>query len=402
MASRLAARQITAVMVSTLLLVACGGGGSDSDTNATHQSNANSEDNNDFGSPPLTSLPPPTSLPSKPGTESSNDAQATLEANNTFTLARTSCGLSGLSQSQELEDIASTHSNYIKHVYENTQPTAFSPHFENKIADIAQLTGDGNPFYRGNSLLERLSHARYVSSNEGVTENIAQHRYYTSAGNFVATDTVAVSMARSLLAAPYHLRSLMRPSSGTIGTGFISYNPYNKDPQTNRGYVLVTHSDTTPESKNNVPKGVFTYPCQGIQGTVTALYNENPNPVAGTNRDLRTDPIGQPIYINVPTAKTIKVSNIKFYDNQRHLTVPVSLLDYDNDPHSATGYKLPNNEAFILPLTDGLKSCEVGEKQGKNCGLYGNTEYRVSFDVLIDNKDLESKSFTFTTGKVNY
>ena len=100
----------------------------------------------------------------------------------------------------------------------------------------------------------------------------------------------------------------------------------------------------------------------------------------------------------------IKVSNIKFRDTQRNTNIPIQLIDFDNDPYVNTNYALPANEAFILPLTDALKSCEVNRaaNQSQQCGLYGNTKYQVSFDILVDDKNLESKSFTFTTGKVNY
>jgi hypothetical protein len=106
----------------------------------------------------------------------------------------------------------------------------------------------------------------------------------------------------------------------------------------------------------------------------------------------------------MPSATKIKVSNIKFRDTQRNTNVPIQLIDFDNDPYVNTNYALSANEAFILPLTDALKSCEVNRaaNQSQQCGLYGNTKYQVSFDILVDNKNLESKSFTFTTGKVNY
>lgn len=57
-----------------------------------------------------------------------------------------------------------------------------------------------------------------------------------------------------------------------------------------------------------------------------------------------------------------------------------------------------------LPMTDDLKSCEIARRQDQSqqCGLYGNTEYRVSYEVLIDNKALQQQSFSFTTGEVNY
>jgi hypothetical protein len=126
--------------------------------------------------------------------------------------------------------------------------------------------------------------------------------------------------------------------------------------------------------------------------------------VKHTGRDLRINPIGQPIYINVPSAETIEVSNVKFYDAQRNIEVPIELLDYRQDPYKNTVYALPANEAFILPMTDDLKSCEIARRQDQSqqCGLYGNTEYRVSYEVLIDNKILQQQSFSFTTGEVNY
>ena len=182
----------------------------------------------------------------------------------------------------------------------------------------------------------------------------------------------------------------------------VTYKPHDKNSTNNQGYVLVSHASATKTTVDKTFSGIFTYPCQDVTDTVTALYNETPNPLKGTGRNLRTDPIGQPIYIGMPSAEKIKVSNIRVQDVQRNITVPIQLLDFDNDPYLNTTYALPENEAFILPLTDALKSCETGTNKGGNCGLYGNSQYRVSFDVLVDNKSLKSKSFTFTTGDVNY
>lgn len=142
------------------------------------------------------------------------------------------------------------------------------------------------------------------------------------------------------------------------------------------------------------------YPCGATTGTNTALYNESPDPTKDTGRNLRTDPIGQPVHVKMSSAKTMKVSNIKFTDVARKIDMPVQVIDYNSDPYKGTNYELPANEAFIMPLTDSLNSCEQGTR--KNCGLYGNSKYTVSFDVLVDNKDLQTKSFTFSTGSVNY
>ena len=406
---------LAAMLSLTIFLTACGGGGSDSDGSAVTANNPENAQTDDTPRP-LTSEPiisaPIIETPDNDGNDPSlpvdkdnnpvNNAQAALIANNQFSLARISCGLNGLSVNTELDDIAIEHANYIKHVFANSSPTSFNPHFERNIDNITDVTGMNNPFFGGLDLADRLIYADYDNSQYGVTENIAQSVYYSSAGNFFSTEKVAGSLAKSLLSAPYHLRSLMLPTSSLVGTGMVAYNPDGKNATNNKGYVLVSNASGTKASADDTFSGVFTYPCQEVTGTVTALYNETPNPVRGTGRNLRTDPIGQPIYISMPAANSIKVSNVKFRDLQRTTEVPIQLLDFDNDPYLDTHYALPVNEAFILPITDALKSCEVGTNKGGNCGLYGNTEYQVSFDVLVDNKTLQKQSFTFTTGDVNY
>ncbi len=383
-------KNLAVVLFLAVFLTACGGGG-DSDNGST-SNNPQSETQEEQDSEPSDSNP------------TENNPQAALSANNQFSLARTSCGLGGLSVDTALDDIAIKHANYIKYVFANSTPTSFNAHVENKISDIASLTGSNNPFFGGLDFSDRLLNAKYSNAQYGATENIAQSVYFNSAGSFLKTDVVATSMAKSLLAAPYHLRSLMLPTSSAVGSAMVLYKPDAKNPALNQGYVLVSHASATQATKDTTVSGVFTYPCQGVTDTVTALYSESPNPVKGTGRDLRTDPIGQPVYVSMPSANKIKVSNIKFRDTQRNTNVPIQLIDFDNDPYVNTNYALPANEAFILPLTDALKSCEVNRavNQSQQCGLYGNTKYQVSFDILVDDKNLESKSFTFTTGKVNY
>ena len=409
-------KNLAALLFLTALLTACGGGDSSSGDAPNNPAPVDNEPE-DLTSEPITSEPvevtpdeqdrePDDEVPTNAGNEPmENNAQAALSANNRFSMARTQCGLGGLSADTELDDIAIQHANYIKYVYANSTPTRFNAHVENKISDIANVTGDNNPFFGGLNFVNRLVNVNYGNAQYGVTENIAQITYSSSLGTFLATDVVADNMAKSLLAAPYHLRSLMLPTSSVVGSGVVVYKPDGKNPATNQGYVLVSHAAGTQETKNTTVSGIFTYPCQDVTNTVTALYNESPNPVRGTGRDLRTNPIGQPVYISMPSATKIKISNIKFQDTQRGTSVPTQVIDFDNDPYINTSNALPANEAFILPLTDALNSCgEVrrAANQSKQCGLYGNTKYQVSFDVLVDDTTLESQSFTFTTGNVNY
>ncbi len=339
--------------------------------------------------------------------DNDHDENVASIANNEFNLARSRCGLTTLTQDPELKAIALDHANYIGYVFANSAPTRFNPHYQHEIADIASVTGSNNPFFGGLDVKNRMFNASYPNLSYGITENIAQTMYYHSAGRLISPTTAAISMAKSLLAAPYHLRSLMVPSSKVVGTALIDYKPYDKEQSTNQGYVLVTNAAATKATKNAKFSGVFTYPCQGVTGTVTGLYNETPDPVRHSGRNLTTDPIGQPIYINVPEARSIKISNISFYEVERNITIPTQLLDFQNDPYKNTEYQLSKNEAFILPITDSLNSCESVIKKynlskAKNCGLHGNSEYQVSFDISIDNKRLQTQSFSFMTGETNY
>ncbi len=323
-------------------------------------------------------------------------------ADNEFNLARSRCGLNALTEDPELQAIALNHASYINYVFANSQPTVFNPHYQNEIADIASVTSANNPYFSGLDLKNRLFNASYANLNYGITENVAQTMYYHSAGKLISPTTATISMAKSLLAAPYHLRSLMVPSSKVVGTAMVGYKPFAREQRNNQGYVLVSNAAATKATRNAKFSGVFTYPCQGVSGTVTGLYNETPDPVRHTGRNLSTDPIGQPIYINVPEARRIEISNVSFYDVERNIRLPTQLLDYQSDPYKNTEYQLPKNEAFILPITDPLNSCETIIRKAKNCGLHGNSEYRVSFDIVINNKHMQSQSFSFMTGEVNH
>lgn len=336
------------------------------------------------------------------GLKNENADDVALMANNEFNLARRHCGLDTLSLDTELTKIALQHANYIKYAFENAAVTRFNPHYQIAIKDIDSVTSTNNPYFSGLDVQNRMFNANYPNINYGITENIAQTRYYHSAGRLISPSVATTSMAKSLMAAPYHLRSLMTPQSKLVGTAVVGYKPFDKDEDNNQGYVLVTNAAATRATSRATFSGVFTYPCQGVTETVTGLYNETPDPVKHTGRNLSTDPIGQPIYINVPNAKQIQIINVEFYDIERDINVPTHILSYQNDPYKDTEFALPANEAFILPITDALSSCRGMTRKSKNCGLHGNSEYRVRFDIVQSDNRIQSQSFTFRTGAVNY
>ncbi len=393
MAFNITNKNLYAVVFTSLFLTACGGGGGgSSDTStSTSQSETLLEQEQEGLAP----------SPVNNGADITNSETAALTASNEFSIARSSCGLGGLSLDPELEDIAVQHTNYIKYAYANATPYDLNPHYERTEINAANATGVNNPFFTGEDFRDRLLSAEYNHSRYGVTENIAQVIYESSNGVFDTTENVGSYMARMLLAAPYHLRSLMTPALDVTGSGVTTYTPYNSSAVNYKGYILVNHAAITERTNGMTVGGVFTYPCEGVTNTVTALYNETPDPVIHTGRDLREDPIGQPIYVNIPTANIATISNIKFHDVARGFDVPVQLIDYRADPFENEVYELLDNEAFILPLTDDLRSCSASRQENQNCGLHPFSDYRVSFDVLIDNEILESKSFTFRTGATN-
>lgn len=410
MKSALKARNLTAIALSSLLLGACGGGGgSDGGTN---NSKPSTPTNPPVVVPPTLEEPlvivPPTSTPAEPPAASDledmavigskNHVDAALVASNTISLQRMACGLGGVSEDAELTSLALKHAQYLAYVAERKNVYGLPAHSESGFVGFEDVTGTNNPFFSGVNVTDRVKAVNYKDLKYDVGENISESIFYSPAGTAPKPTIRAEEMVKGLLAAPYHMQTLLSANYTGTGSAMVSYVPFGKDSKEHLGYKFVNVSSG---SKVNIPEiaGVFTYPCDGVTGTVTGLYNESPNPVAGTGRNLATDPIGQPIYVFVPSAEEIKVSNVKIRDINTNITVPVDILDFNTDPHKGTSAELPKNKAFILPITDDINSCPKDYR--KNCGLAAYSEYQVTFDVLADNKTMYSKDFKFKTGAFN-
>lgn len=317
---------------------------------------------------------------------------------NKLSLERLECGFGGLEHNQDLEEVSKRHANYIKHINTNVPFGYFNVHLETKLKGIEQFTGESNPYFTGRTVGARVRASKYPYSFNTVSENIAQKLVYQSNDVTVGNEQMGLNMYRLLMAAPYHLRSMVSTDIKDVGVSFLRHDLFERDPKTNQGFVLVFTGGAGKSDKGR--KGVFdikptevlTYPCDETKGVATALTNESPNPF-GNSRNLKTNPVGQSVYIRSKSGKPMVVSNVRYTDVNSGLDIPVHVLNTETDPYKNTGYKIKENEVFIIPLTDNLKTCSDGKG---NCGLKYNTEYKVSFDVEESGR-LESRSVTFTT-----
>ena len=410
MKSSVSSSVLASIIFSSILLTACGGGGSSDNNNSKPDAPTQPE----VTLPAKPVVPPavkpiepekPTVEPAEPPIKTdmekkAEELRAGLAVDNFLSLQRQACGISGYTYDDKLAEISYKHSNYLSYLFSNVNLGGVNAHQEDTYQNYEHVSGQKNPFFMGVTLGDRVKAAKYSELSFSSSENIVRRTERNVNGVRPAPEDIGISMARALLSAPYHLRTLVDPNFVKSGSNVSIYTPSGTDPKNTFGYILTS----TGASKDNADAieldGITTYPCAATTDTNTALYDESPNPTKGTGRDLRTDPIGQPIHVKMWSAKTIKVTNIKITDIARKIDVPVEVIDYNNDPYKNTNYQLPDNEAFIMPITDSLNSCEAGTR--KNCGLYGNSKYSVSFDVMVDNKDFQKKSFTFSTGNVNY
>lgn len=329
---------------------------------------------------------------------------AGLLASKIISEQRQICGLNAVGSDNNLNKLAYAQAMYIKYLNENAvidNVASIDTHYQSSLKSHERFTGTKNPYFSGLSFTDRVIAMGYKNAVYGGDENIIQEEIKVRSGLAPTAEVVAQGFVRGLLAAPYHMHTLLAPERNTVGTSLAVYNPKNPKSINKKGYVMVSVIGSTSIGADNKISGVYTYPCEGVTGTLTALYNESPSPVAGTGRDLQSDPIGQPVLIYMPKANSIKVSNISIIDQSTKESIQIALLDYDSDPHKGSEYELPRNKAFLLPITDSLKSCPTN-KPWTNCGLNNYTKYKVSFDVLVDGKNIVKKEFVFTTGGTNY
>ena len=334
---------LLSILALTAFLAACGGGGGGGTGTAVTPAPVDP-----FVPSTITVA---TTLPTYPG------GSEELAAFNTLNNARTTCGFGGLNQNTVLDQAALNHNFYM--VTNNS---------------FTHSEVSGLPGFTGANSYDRAVAAGYPAVTLTFSENLAG-RSGTSNKSGYGVDGV-----RGLLSAPYHLRGLVGAhrevglslrSSGALGSG-ADYIVSGFQPSL---WLSISAGSTTalpPQRQSSTD--VLTYPCQGVTGTAFRLFGESPNPV--TPRDLATNPIGQPILVQLLEGRLLVVTSATVTGPSG----PVALLPtmtQTNDPNG----RLSSNTAVIMP----------------DLPLQPNTSYSVVINGT-NNGVAFTRSFSFSTG----
>lgn len=374
----------------SVLLTACGGGGSGGSNSSSSGSTTKTTNSLTPASSTTTTKTAPVVLPANPVTvelpvTTTNPITPATDdiaqnAFDTLNTKRTQCGFGALGYSLELEKAATNHANYL--VYISTQnKLTFINHTEATYTGLVG-TGTENPYYSGKAVSNRVKtdatkgeKAQVVNYDAAMTAENLSSAGITTTNLSKTVDALQASqtMLNTLLAAPYHIRGLVSPSLTQIGINYNQVewqNTKNKDIMSVLELVSALPTANTPIS----PTNILTYPCQGVTGTEYELTDESPNPIP--NRNLQTDPIGQPIYLLAPTNKVISSVDATISVNGVSAGNVIKLTKA-NDPND----KLFANEAFIIPETK----------------LKPATTYTVDYSVTYSTGENVKKTFNFTT-----
>ena len=387
-------RSLTIAVIAGLLAACGGGGGSDSPSSPTLPDPKPPAAKND----PEVITPPPAnadkndgntpvvveSKPPNPPSENHGLKGSELEVFNRLNQRRMSCGFGGLNANDELKKSADNHANYLLYMNKNSA-AAFQGHYEE---GNDAYSGSKNPYFTGFKVENRVQ----TGPNIGTKAQAVNYNYQVLAENLSALSfnqayldvyddkQIALKGINGLLAAPYHMASLLSPSFIEVG---ISYgrdtlkNPLTStDGSSMLGYGSVLELVlATPYGKvTKAPTEVLNYPCEGVIGTQYELTHESPNPFGKNGRDLAKNPIGQPIYILGQAP--ISVTNYEMTDAAGN-KVELKALTQQNDLNKL----LLDNQVILLPLT-ALKPSQL---------------YQVTYTVSQSGGTPETKSFSFKT-----
>lgn len=354
-----------------LLLTACGGGsgGSTNTTNTTYTSTCSdgttqvstvSQTEADRLCTLATAPQPSTIVTSVPTDTYNTVTQAEEKA--AFALLnaeRSACGFGKLAQNALLDTAARGHAEWMH---------------QNSTYEHRQTSGSIG--FTGVSSLDRAAAVGYQNIKPQENFNLS---YASSKANS------HIQSVRGLFSAPYHGLNFLS-SRRDIG---ISIRKKVDDGVTYGAWVGVyDFGIRSPDSAQFASSSeVLTYPCQGTSGVDFRLDDEAPNPVGHLGRNLLTNPVGHPIYVMVGQGRTLTITSTSIIEAATGLAIAtLPARTSANDSYMVDGA----NSAFILP----------------DLPLKPATQYQVTVSGNHGtgplNRTVFSRTFTFTTGSVNY
>ena len=272
-----------------------------------------------------------------------------------FNKARGDCGFGYATRNEKIDQAATAHANYS---------------VVNNYLGHSQIVGE--PGFTGVNSQARMAAAGYLNNPYGSSE-VANSVGLYKAGGMLAAVTRS---ATQLLSAPYHQASVLGsrghseigigiPVDVDVGQGYLS------------GLLVVDLGTPVGGRQQSLASGdVRTYPCEGTTGASYKMSGEVPNPVP--ERNLTDYPIGQPIFVMAARGHTLTIVDVTISGPDGK---PLVLLPTLNKLTDKSGHFNEAHYAAIMPDKPMLPLTR--------------------YTVLINGKDNNTpftRQFTFTTG----
>ena len=323
--------QFSCLLITSALLAACGGGGGVADAPATV-----------LVTVPAALAPEAAAPAYSAGSEETNTLMLLNQE-------RGHCGFGLLKQNAKLDQSAAAHAAYL------VQNSLLHGHREDPAL----------PGFTGRNETERAAAVGYLHP---VSAALA-----TLSGPPVAASTLtSTGQVRGLLAAPYHLLSMIE-SVSDVGVG--NRKKVGTD-GVERQALNITMGRV--EGVNDLDASqAYSYPCEGSTGVNAGLADETPSPIPSANlvQDFRT--YGGPIAVKVRTGRVLVVTSAIVTPTTGGPAVAVQIVSQANTPRPDL---MRASDAYVLPLSV----------------LQPGTSYTVQLAGTNDGQPF-SKSFSFTT-----
>lgn len=333
--------KVFTLLTITSALTACGGGGGGgAPVTAATSTSSVSTPTPAPAAGTIVSVVPPTNF-----TPSSEEEATFLLLNQ----ERGRCGFGLLAQSNKLDQAAKSHTIYL-------------------VKNGLQYAHDevaGLPFFTGTTEIARAAAAGYSNP---VGAGLATYQ-----GPVSATGLRSAKLLRGLLAAPYHLLSLL-DNFADVGVG------YTQEITGGNEKTALNLTLGTRVGVNDLEGGrVFTYPCQSSVGAPTVLANEVPSPIP-SNLPQDFTKFGSPIAVKVKSGSALAVTSAALTPSAGGAPVALQIVTLANTPAQNV---MRADSVYLLPLTP----------------LLPGASYTASISGSINGIVVPNNTFSFTTAQ---